>query len=490
VSRLTETRLAAPVAYLTDLGRSTVAGWNRFWFTPADPTPLGLVRIGIGLLLVWNFAILGLDLHAVLGQNAWADPDTVRNLFSLDPDGPNRPMQPPLSWSVWLMLPDSLLLPAYVLSLVALVCFTLGLFSRTTAAIAWILVVSTAKRSPVTVFGFDQTASMLCLYLAATGSSGQALSLDRFIARWRSIRSELSQRRRSGKPLAGSVPDGTPRPTVSANLSLRLIQIHLCLMYAMSGLSKLQSPNWWNGSAFAQLLGYSEFRPLDLTWLAAYPHLLMTLTHAAVALEIGYAALIWVRPLRPLILALTIGLHLGIMIMMGLYEFAGAMIAANLAFVSGPWVRGFLFGGKASEEAISTRVLFDGACPKCRASVALLGAADPATRIEWIDLTVTDLKSIHPALTREACIRAMHAVLPNKSVLVGYDAVTAVMSRAPLFWAPALIASLPGVSTLGRRAYNSFAATRPRDQPCTDDVCAVPARPASSRKARRGSPKP
>lgn len=481
----------APMAYLADLGRAAAAAWNRFWFRPADPTPLGLVRIGAGLLLLWNFGVLGLDLHAFLGDGAWADPETVRAFRLTDPDGPQGPLrpEPSLQWSIWTDMPDRWIGPTYALAMLACACLTLGLFSRTTAVLAWVVVVSTARRSPVTVFGFDQTLSMLTLYLAASGASGQALSLDRYLRRWRSIRAELARRRKTGQALAGSVPDGTPAPSVSANLGLRLIQLHLCLIYAMSGLAKLQGASWWDGSAFAQLLGYAEFRPLDLTWLAGFPMLLMALTHAAVALELGYAVLVWVRPLRPLVIALTVGLHLGIMVMMGLYEFAAAMIVANLAFVSGPWARRFLFGGPPTLAGRPMRVLYDGGCPRCRASMALLGAGDPARRIEWLDLTATDLKAVDPSLGREDCMRVMHAVLPTGRVAAGYDAVIAALARIPLFWAGALVGALPGVSSVGRRAYNRLAATRPRDQPCTDEVCALPSRPSAGRRERKGSPR-
>ena len=44
------------------------------------------------------------------------------------------------------------------------------------------------------------------------------------------------------------------------------------------------------------------------------------------------------------------------------------MIAANLAFVSGPWLRSLVAGRDVDQPA--GRVLYDGACPRCRASMA------------------------------------------------------------------------------------------------------------------------
>src|SRR5207302_676433 len=81
---------------------AAVRAWDAFFFTPADPTPLALIRIVTGLLLLWNLAILGLDLRDDLGSDGWADPATVRELLGR------------WSWSFWLAVPDSLLWPAWV----------------------------------------------------------------------------------------------------------------------------------------------------------------------------------------------------------------------------------------------------------------------------------------------------------------------------------------------------------------------------------------
>ena len=58
------------------------------------------------------------------------------------------------------------------------------------------------------------------------------------------------------------------------------------------------------------------------------------LTHSSLLLELLYPVLIWVKILRPLMLAGAFMLHVGIAVVSpGLAEFALAMLAANLAFV-------------------------------------------------------------------------------------------------------------------------------------------------------------
>jgi len=465
-----------PVGYAAGLLRATARGWNAFFFTPADPTPLALIRVAVGALAFWSLLVYGLDLRAFFGSEGGADPDALRFV---------QGREKPLAWTFWNLVPDAALGPVWVAVLATLLCFTVGLFSRVTAVLAWVILVSTVRRSPVSQFGFDQAMTTLSFYLAVTGSSGRAVSLDRFLARWRLARAEVApgRRRRDGR---WALPSGVPGPSVGANLALRLIQLHLCLIYGMAGIAKLQGAAWWNGLAIWGTLASAEFRLIDFTGLAAYPWVLNALTHGALALELSYPVLIWVPRLRPLLLALAVGLHVGIgLTAPGLTEFGLAMIAANLAFVPGPWLRGLVTGPEPGRTA--GRVLYDGACPRCRASMAFITAADPDRLVEPIDLTAVDVKSVHPSLTPEKCLTSMHLVRADGRVLAGYDAVVAIGRWLPLFWPAGWPGGLPGVTWAGHRAYNAVAASRPREV-CNDEVCGIHP-PAASRDRPAGSPR-
>jgi hypothetical protein len=302
--------VVAVAHYPVELALAAGRAWRRFFFTPADAAPLGLIRIGVGLLCLWNHVIVGLDLRANLGSDGWADPAALRAFWSAWKWHP-RP------WSLWLLVPDRFLDVAWVGCLLVLILFTLGLFSRGTAVLTWLILVSTSRRAPVLYFGFDEVLMTWTMYLAVSGASGQALSLDRLLAR-------------RGHPAASD-----PQPTVSANLGLRLIQLHLCLIYGAAGLSKLMGRAWWNGSAVLMILLSPEYRVGDFTWLAGSAYLLNFLTHATVALEIVYPVLVWFPICRPLMLLGMVLLHLGIDRTLGLTEFSLSMIAGNLAFVSG-----------------------------------------------------------------------------------------------------------------------------------------------------------
>src|SRR5215207_1792626 len=48
-------------------------GWERFWFTPADPTVLGSIRILAGLITLYTIAVFSFGLQDLYGENGWYD---------------------------------------------------------------------------------------------------------------------------------------------------------------------------------------------------------------------------------------------------------------------------------------------------------------------------------------------------------------------------------------------------------------------------------
>jgi predicted DCC family thiol-disulfide oxidoreductase YuxK len=449
------------IDYFSTLVSTARRAWNGFFFAPADPTPLGLIRIAAGLLAFWSLLVFGLDLNDYFGSLGWADPAVIRQ---------SQLARQPLAWSFWFLVPDNLLRPVWLICLTVLGLYTVGLFSRITGVLAWVIVVSTVRRLPIALFGFDQVLSTLLFYLAVTFSSGQAVSLDRFWERWRQARAAARLPKTQGGRRVSPGQPGAAVPTISVNLALRLIQLHTAFIYGMAGLAKVQGPSWWNGMALWGTMTAGEFVTFDFTELANWPLVLNFLTHASLALELLYAILIWIPLFRPVMILGMVGLHLGIaFVAPGLTEFGLAMIAANLAFVSGVWLRSLATGRKQPV----LRVVFDGACPRCRASMAFLTAADPDHVVDPIDLTAVDVETLHPALTKKACLESMHVISKWGRVTAGFDGVRSLGAWLPLFWPLGLLAWMPGVAWVGRRVYNHLAATRPRDVPCTDEVCGI-----------------
>jgi len=305
-----------------------VAAWNRFWFQPTDPATLGLIRICAGAMLLYTHLVWSLDLAAFFGPQGWLASDAVRQLQG-----------DTYTWSYfWYIESPVALWTAHVAALVVFAMLTLGLFTRVVSVLAFIATLSYVGRVPGALFGLDQINVMLAMYLMV-GPAGGAFSLDRWL-----------KSRRAGVPLP-------VEPSWSANLAIRLIQVHMCIIYLFAGTSKLVGPAWWDGTALWMAMGNMEYQSLDMTWMANWPRLINLMTHVTIVWEVFYCALIWPKLTRPVVLLLAIPLHMGIAICLGMVTFGLVMLVGNLAFVSPSFVRALLSWGRFSQGRSGEREL-------------------------------------------------------------------------------------------------------------------------------------
>lgn len=284
--------------------------WDRFWFTPMDAATLSLIRIFAGAMLLYTHFVWSFDLSAFFGQHGFLPPEVMSKLIDTR-----------LSWSYfWYIDSPGLLWTVHILALVAFAMLTVGLFTRVASILAFLAAVSYANRvTPGAYFGLDKINCMLALYLVL-GPSGARYSID---AWWRRRRDQ--------------------RPAVAASswvtVAIRLIQLHMCVIYFFSGLDKYLGDTWRDGSAVWWSVANLEYQSLNLTWLAGWPWLVSLLTYATLFWELTYAVLVWPRTTRPWVLAIAVATHLGIAIGLGMITFGLVMLIGNLAFVPSAWIR-------------------------------------------------------------------------------------------------------------------------------------------------------
>ena len=282
------------------------AAWRAWLTTPATGFMLGPIRLGLGLLLCWNWLNIALDLSDWFGPAGWLP---LADAIAL------RKSSLPWGWSFWDYVPQAAVTPVFYLTFLVIIAWAAGLRCKFTGPLVWLIHYSTIRRLPIMLFGFDSVMGTFLLYMAVTGSGSESFSVDRLLARQTST---------------GNRSDG---PRVSSRVALSLLQIHLCVIYGAAGLSKLLGEPWWTGTASYFLAANTEFRGISILESLGESRVLMALaTFIPLWTEILYPVLIWKRKWRPLVLLLTIGMHLTIALTMGLWEFSLAMITANLAF--------------------------------------------------------------------------------------------------------------------------------------------------------------
>jgi hypothetical protein len=326
--------ISAVRGYITDAW----SAWNEFWFTPTNPATLSMIRVLAGMMLFYTHLVWSFDLSAFFGNNGWLPTQLMHDLHQYTNNG-----QPRLIWSYFDYIQSpTILWTAHIAALFVFFFLMIGFFSRIMAVLAFVIAVSYANRvTPGAFFGLDMINCLLAMYLML-GPCGARYSLDRI---WRL---------RRGGPVEVA-------PSVTANLAIRLLQIHMCIIYLFSGLGKLQGQSWWSGEAAWISSANLEYQYLiDMTRLANHPWLINLMTHTIAFWELTYCALIWPRLTRPWVLLLAVFIHGGIALAYGMPTFGLVMLIGNLAFVSPPTVRawadpianrvGVLLGGSARRQ--------------------------------------------------------------------------------------------------------------------------------------------
>lgn len=311
---------AADANPLASLG----AAWNRFWFTPADPTVLCLMRGLTGLCVMYWLATFTPDLVRFFGPDGLLPVDVVQAVQS-------QPDSTTWRWSFldYLHTPGELY-AGHAVSLAITTLFTIGWLSRWMNVLTLVVVLSYIHRGPPLTTPLEAVLAFVLLYLcfAPTG------------ARW-SVDAWLRSRRGDRSKVADSV---------MANIATRLLQVHGSLFYAMLALAKLNDGRpsfdgdeyhaWWSGDAVWWLAARPNSPLLDLTGLLGdNVYLTNAWTLAIVAFEVAFAILAWRPAARPVLLVGGV-IHWGLLsLITGLAPYCVMMIVANLAFLSPVWAR-------------------------------------------------------------------------------------------------------------------------------------------------------
>lgn len=274
-------------------------GIEQFFFAPSSPEVLAWIRIPTGAMIAYIHLVWLMDLKVFFGPDALVDRQVLESLHA------GR-----WKWT-YLSGNESLLIASLheIAAFGAGIAMALGIQTRFATPLAWFLTLMTVHRLPPMLFGLDQIVVMLSFALILS-KCGDAWSLDRKFG-W----------------------SREPVDSWRNTLATRLIQLQLCVIYFFGGLGKARGWMWWDGSAMWFSAASYEYQSLDLTWIGRFPTLGSIFTHITLFWEITYAALVWPKSTRPVVLAIAFFVHAGIALFLGMITFGSMMIVANLVFV-------------------------------------------------------------------------------------------------------------------------------------------------------------
>jgi hypothetical protein len=281
---------------------------EEFLFAPCSDTWLGILRIGVALQVIIYCLSLRADWHDLfsLDRAGLIKRDLAEAMLSAQNHyiprvgwlvdiagrfGVGEQAALTLTW--W-----GLLFGAFLL--------LIGLFSREAAIATLVLHLCAVKSTSGLTYGVDNFISIGLFYVMI------APLPDRWAAD-----SWLRNRSRRDNHLQG--------------FHRRILQLHICLIYFFSGITKCAGAGWWDGTSIWCALIRPPFNLLSPETLIVWKHLFPILSISVCLLETGYPLFIWLRKTRTFWLVAVITMHLAIGLAMGLYLFALVMITLNVA---------------------------------------------------------------------------------------------------------------------------------------------------------------
>ena len=290
--------------YLNELFETIGGAWNEFWFTPShDGRLICLRQLVACFAFVWLLAFTS-ELTSMFGADGWVSADATHRVAT---DGDLTNTTPGFS-HLFLSQNPTWIWGCHVLGLAIVGAAVVGFASRYTTPLSLIVVLSYVHRASMMATTFETVLCFLLLYVSLGVNSMSFLQ-------WRT---------------SGFVETRT----WLTNVALRLIQVHVCAIYVLIAASKLGSSVWWSGDAVWYLLTDSQHRMLRLDVITGNTYLYNAITHGWLAFELLFPVLVWVRPLRPLVLVVSTLLWLFAAVATGQVGYCLLMATANIAFLA------------------------------------------------------------------------------------------------------------------------------------------------------------
>ena len=292
-------------------------GWMDFWFGLHSLTALALMRIGVGIVLLYSLFVFSFDLTPHLAPGNWGDLAILRR---------DDPLAWPFSVFDWV---DGIgwIWTVHLMAMAIAAAFVMGILPNVTGGALIVLHLSYAHRNPAVLITLDGLLLVALVYLTLS-PCGKKLSL-------------LPARRPKPRPYAVIMQDAQPPPSAWGSLILRTMQIHLCALYFLSALASL-TPAWLTGEILTRYRMQTWENLEAIQSSIAMPVWAVAFAHGLTLLGLFYVVFVWIPRFRYLLLTVICAAHVIVGLVWGLFAYNALMIVLNVAFVESrqlDWLR-------------------------------------------------------------------------------------------------------------------------------------------------------
>lgn len=259
-------------------------------------------RVGVGLFLLLHFLSVQKDFNVLYGENSLIPSDIqsvyIKNVFLF-----NRIIE---KINIITNNTENSLLIFKISYITCCITIVFGFFSRIFALILLFLQVGLIKSSYYFAYGADYFSSMSLLYIILFPSD-KYFSLRNLFWNYKSNQSD--------SPF------------------LKLLKIHLNIIYLVSGIEKISGYNWRNGESIwksIHLPNFSNDFGINVNHFGNFPIVFVAIGWGTIIIELLYPVFININKTKKIWLVATISLHISIAAFLNLYFFSTLMVIWNI----------------------------------------------------------------------------------------------------------------------------------------------------------------
>jgi hypothetical protein len=307
--------------------KETYQQLDEYWFGYGSPVTIGVMRILIGITVFCNLFITFLGFDDWYTEHGFVPVSAAR--IYLSPIGRGfqlfkwhltLPFDVPRFDLIGGQTDARITMAFWIITLLACITMTFGLWSRTSAIILSVCVISLHHRNAMILHGGDTVQRLAVMYMALA-PCGKACSLDRLIGLYR-----------------GKI---APGPQLVSMWPQRLISFNLALIYFTSVWHKWGGDYWRLGDATWFTARLNEFKRFWVPdFVNQFPMVKLT-TYGTLATELAMGTLVFYKPLRKYVLLAGLLMHGFIEYSMNIPLFSFSICALYITFYEGDEVVGW-----------------------------------------------------------------------------------------------------------------------------------------------------
>ncbi len=279
--------------------------WNEWLFDPVQSYGVFLCRIAFGFSLfagyikLWPERIFLFGASGLAGKNFYDEVPSPYIIGRMTAESFNL---------LKFVGHDEIIQTLFILMLISSFCFMIGFFTKTAGWVSLILHTLFFSRANYGYWGWAEVIKPFMIYILLS-TPGAFWAVDSY----------LEKKMQKTPPLISAYP-------------VRLMQVHVCIMYFVVAWARIDNAHWRDGSMLYRILVHATFSRWPPFW-EPLKNVLPYFCHAAWAVELVAPFLLLVHPFGKWVAITLVFMHLGLeaFSMVGYWNLV--MIAALSLFI-------------------------------------------------------------------------------------------------------------------------------------------------------------